>query len=752
MKKEEKLLQALIEISRELLTITDLEQLLERILRVAREVFQFDNAIIRLVSQDGLRLIPAASYGYTREALKQEILVGCGIMGKVAAQARPILVPDVTQSADYLYGIPGARSELAVPLIVEDQVVGVFNVESPVPHAFDETDLESLMTVARHASIAIKNANLYENLRLVSGRFRKLHDFSRHVLDSVNLGIFTLDSDLRITSWNCKMTGWFEMEEAEARGSHLFDLLPELAGTDFHFRLRRVLEQNEPEKCQVVRKSAEESRRHFELHLSALAEAGDSSGAVILLEDITPRIRAERLLLENEKRLNHLAFHDSLTNLPNRLLFHDRLARAMKAACRKKQQVGLLFLDLDRFKNINDSLGHQTGDELLRKVALRLRGCLRSHDTIARLGGDEFVIIVQDLVDHCDLAAIAQKILAQLAKAIRINDDVLFPTASIGIALYPDDGQDVEELMKSADVALYRAKEQGRNTYQFYERAMNARSHELLRLESHLRHALEEQQLVLHYQPQLDLKTGETVGFEALLRWKHPLKGMIAPSDFIPMAEETGLIVPIGEWVLDQACSQAQLWRSRGFDKLRVSVNISPRQFKQPGFVQAVDRILFRTGLDPRFLELEITENILVDNIQEAAGVLQQLRTMGLSLAVDDFGTGFSSLRYLQQLPLDRLKIDQSFVKGITIAAEGTSLAAGIIALAENLNLGVVAEGIENRVQLDFLRQRQCDQGQGFLFARPLTTEEATAYLHRPLTPPFPSSDTDFEDKLHKVR
>lgn len=731
MDKEEKLLQALIEISRELLAITDLEQLLERILRVAREVFHYDNAIIRLISEDGRCLIPAASYGYTREALKQEILIGCGIMGKVAAQATPILVADVTESADYLYGIPGARSELAVPLMVEKRVVGVFNVESPKPNAFSLADLEGLMTVAGHASIAIKNARLCENLRSINGRFQRLHDFSRHVINSVNLGIFTLDAEFKITSWNHMMTRWFQVEEEQAVGRDLFELLPELIDTGFRSRMTKVLQQSSPEKYRFMRPLAEGPQHHFELHLTALRENLEVPGAVILLEDVSDRIRAEEKLRENEKRLNHLAFHDSLTNLPNRLLFHNRLIQAMSLAKRKNQRIGLLFLDLDRFKNINDSLGHQAGDELLRKVALRLKNCLRECDTIARLGGDEFVIIVQELQDIRDLAAVAQKVLLHLPKGIRIKEDLLFPTASIGIAVYPDNGRDVEELMKNADVALYRAKEQGRNTYQFYEREMNARAYELLLLEGNLRQALDQQQFVLYYQPQIDLRSGKTTGFETLLRWEHPVKGMVAPSDFIPLAEETGLIVPIGEWVLYQACCQAQSWHAQGFRDLRMAVNISPRQFKQPGFVNTVARILRRTDLDPRLLELEITENVLMENSEEAARVLQQLRDMGLSLAVDDFGTGFSSLRYLQQFPIDRLKIDQSFVQGISSERQDTSLAAAIIALAQNMKLGVIAEGIETMFQLDFLQQRRCDQGQGFLFSRPLPTEAACQYLRR---------------------
>lgn len=729
MHKEKTLLQALIEISKELLTITDQEVLLDKILSIAREVFQFDNAIIRLVDEDGQRLVPAASYGYTNEAIKQEIFLGQGIMGKVAAQGKPVLVADIAESKDYLYGIPGARSELAVPLIVQKRIVGVFNVESPIPGAFSEADLERLMTVAGHASIAIKNAQLYESLCTVTKQFQKLDDFSRHVIDSANLGIFTIDSNFRITSWNRMMTSLFSTPENQARGKLLFDLLPNLHIDHFSSLLRQVLTGEESSNFQTMRLFVEDRNQHFELRLTAFKEEMDLAGAVILLEDITQRVATEEKLQDNERRLNHLAFHDSLTNLPNRLLFYNRLKQAMALARRRQKQVGLLFLDLDRFKNVNDSLGHQVGDQLLRKVANRVKSCLRESDTIARLGGDEFVIIVQDFDQAKELGTIAQKILCYLPRAIPVNDEILYPTASLGIAVFPDDGEDTEALMQSADVAMYRAKEQGRNNYQFYKPEMNARAYEMLQLEGNLRQALEKQQFILHYQPQVELNSGDIIGMEALLRWQHPTKGMVAPNDFIPLAEETGLIVPIGEWVLRTACNQLRDWHEMGFSSLRMAVNISPRQFREPDFIPSLEKVLRKSEIDPSWLELEITENVLMEDAQQSAKMLGQLRSMGLSLAIDDFGTGFSSLNYLQQFPIDKLKIDRSFVNGIDDAAQGTSLAAAIVALAKNLQMEVIAEGIEMPAQHNFLQTHQCEYGQGFLFSAPLSAPEAEKFL-----------------------
>ncbi len=729
MNKKEKLLQALIDISKELLTITELELLLDRILAIAREVFQFDNAIIRLVAEDGRRLITAASYGYTGKAIQQEILIGQGVMGQVAERGTPVLVEDIAETQDYLYGIAGACSELAVPLVVQNRVVGVFNVESPIPRAFNQDDLARLMTVADHASIAIKNAQLYEDLRTITERFQQLDDFSRYIIDSTNLGIFTVDTVYRITSWNRTMADLFGFVEKQALGRRLFELLPDLERDELRRPLSEVLAGEQPAGRQTLRLFAASRQQHFELRLTALEEAGELAGAVLLLEDITQRVATEEKLQDNERRLNHLAFHDSLTKLPNRLLFYNRLEQAMSLARRRKTQVGLMFLDLDRFKNVNDSLGHQVGDQLLRKVANRLKGCLRESDTIARLGGDEFVILVQDFHQPADLGAIAQKVLCHLPRAIPVEEEIIYPTASIGIAVFPEDAEDAEGLMQSADVAMYRAKEQGRNNYQFYKPEMNARTYELLQLEGSLRQALDQQQFILHYQPQIELESGRVTGMEALLRWQHPSKGMIAPNDFIPLAEETGLIVPIGEWVLRTACDQLRTWHAMGFSPLHMAVNISPRQFQEPDFLITVEKVLRKSGLEACWLELEITENVLMEDAQNSAKVLRELRALGLSLAIDDFGTGFSSLNYLQQFPIDKLKIDRSFVQGIADTDQNSSLVAAIIALAKNLQLGVIAEGIELSEQQAFLQERLCEYGQGYLFSAPLAPPEACQYL-----------------------
>ncbi|WP_305042940.1 putative bifunctional diguanylate cyclase/phosphodiesterase [Geoalkalibacter sp.] len=432
-------------------------------------------------------------------------------------------------------------------------------------------------------------------------------------------------------------------------------------------------------------------------------------------------------LLRKEARLEQLAHHDPLTDLPNRLLFQDRLEHALAKAHREGHQVALFFLDLDRFKKINDSLGHALGDHLLREVAQRLSGCVRAGDTVARLGGDEFMIVI-DAVDNLQqVAAIAQKILRHLDRPVEVDGYSLYATGSIGVSLFPNDGRDVDTLMKCADAAMYRAKELGRNTYQFYTADMNARAHELLLLESSLRQALERDQLLLHYQPQFDLADERLVGFEALVRWRHPELGIISPADFIPLAEETGLIVPIGEWVTRTACAQNLAWQRTGLPAVTMAVNISARQFRQNDLVERISAILRETGLDPRLLELELTESMILGNTEGAILTMQALKGLGLSLAIDDFGSGYSSLAYLKRFPIAKLKIAQEFVRDVLIDSNDAAIAASVIALGKSMDLRVVAEGVETAEQLAFLRDKGCDLGQGYLFGRPLPAEAVPA-------------------------
>ncbi|MEP6802145.1 MAG: EAL domain-containing protein, partial [Acidobacteriota bacterium] len=429
--------------------------------------------------------------------------------------------------------------------------------------------------------------------------------------------------------------------------------------------------------------------------------------------DITERKRAE-------EQVKHLAFHDALTGLPNRLLFQDRLRMAVLNAQRSDDRLATLFLDLDRFKVINDSLGHSIGDELLRGVAERLGSCVREGDTVARLGGDEFTVLVPGMTDDEHAAKIARKILGVLRLPFVIDGRELFLTTSIGVALYPADGETAETLVRNADTAMYRAKEQGRDNFQLYTPAMNSRALERLSLESRLRQAIQNEELVLQYQPLVDLKTNRIRGAEALIRWEHPDMGLLAPGEFIPLAEISGLIVPIGEWVLRTACGQMREWQRLGHPRLAVAVNLSARQFQQADLVSQVRSALESADLAPEFLDLEITESNAMQNAEVSISTLWDLKNLGVQLSMDDFGTGYSSLNYLKRFPIDRLKIDQSFVRDVTTDPDDAAIASAIIAMAHSLELTVVAEGVETEPQLAFLRDQRCDEMQGYLVSRPV--------------------------------
>ncbi len=430
-------------------------------------------------------------------------------------------------------------------------------------------------------------------------------------------------------------------------------------------------------------------------------------------------------LKRSEARISYLATRDPLTELPNRLLFNDRLEQGLIAARRKRDKLAVLFLDLDRFKNINDSLGHHVGDLLLKEVSVRMAACIRKGDTLSRLGGDEFVVTLGGLMQASDAAQVALKIITALRRPLTVGEHQLNTSCSIGISIFPNDGEDSRELMKNADTAMYHAKEQGRNNFKFFSPEMNRRAVERQQLETELRLALEQEQFVLHYQPQADLRTGELVGMEALIRWQHPERGLVPPLSFIPVAEESGLIGLIGRWALRTACLQNRAWQLAGLPKLKVAVNISALQLNNPvAFTEDVINILADSGLDAHYLELEMTESVLLKNVSENVAILKRLGEIGVLMAVDDFGTGYSSLAYLKQLPIDTLKIDRTFVRDIEADPDDAAIIQAIIAMAHGLDLRVTAEGVETEGQLAALRRLGCDEFQGFLLSKPLPAQD----------------------------
>jgi diguanylate cyclase (GGDEF)-like protein len=440
--------------------------------------------------------------------------------------------------------------------------------------------------------------------------------------------------------------------------------------------------------------------------------------------DLEGRV-AERTeaLRASEAHLSYSAQHDFLTGLPNRMLLNDRVNQATVFAPRLNKKISVLFLDLDGFKHINDSLGHAIGDKLLQSIAKRLVKCVRATDTVSRQGGDEFVVLLSEMAQSEDAAITARRMLHEVAEAHSIDEHDLHVTASIGISVYPDDGRDAETLIKNADTAMYQAKENGRQGYQFFKPAMNVRAVARQSIEESLRRALERQEFALVYQPVVSLRTGEITGAEALLRWTHPERGAISPAKFIPVAEDSGLILAIDKWVLREACAQARAWVDAGLPAITMAVNVSAIEFRNEKFLEGIFTILKETGMDPRFLELELTESVLMKRPASTESILKALRAAGVQLAVDDFGTGYSSLSYLRKFSMDSLKIDRSFVRQITNAPDETSIVTAMVSMGRSLNLRVVAEGVETQNEVAFLQARQCDEAQGFYFSRAVPSE-----------------------------
>ncbi len=478
---------------------------------------------------------------------------------------------------------------------------------------------------------------------------------------------------------------------------------------------------------------------------------GLTTGAVIVFRDVSAG-RAMAL------QITHLAQHDFLTGLPNRMLLNDRIGQAIALARRHDRQIAILFLDIDGFKHINDSLGHPIGDRLLQSIAKRLVECVRVSDTVSRQGGDEFVVLLSDIEQTEGAAVTARRMLEAVAEVHSIDQQDLHVTTSIGVSVYPDDGEDAEALIKNADTAMYQAKENGRQSCQFFKPAMNIRAVERQFIEEGLRSALEREEFGLVYQPKIDLRTGAITGAEALIRWMHPVRGMISPAQFIPVAEESGLILPIGAWVLRTACEQARSWVDAGLPVGTMAVNVSAMEFRDETFLDRLRTTLSETRLDPRSLELELTESVLMKHAEFTASVLQAVRRRGVQIAVDDFGTGYSSLSYLLKFPIDALKIDQSFVRQIGTGRDDTAIVTAVIAMAKSLRLRVVAEGVETREELEFLRAHQCDEAQGFYFSRPMLPEQFEKLLksHVPDTscdsPLAPKAEAEVEDIREAIR
>ncbi|MDH3354782.1 MAG: EAL domain-containing protein, partial [Chromatiales bacterium] len=431
---------------------------------------------------------------------------------------------------------------------------------------------------------------------------------------------------------------------------------------------------------------------------------------------------------ETERQLEDLAYTDTLTGLPNRQLFHDRLDHELLRAHRQESRVALFFIDLDQFKRVNDTLGHHIGDELLKEVAERLKGCVRENDTVARLGGDEFTVILSDIISSRVVADIAQKIIDLLSNPFKLGENEIFIGASIGISLYPDDGLDEELLTRNADAAMYHAKDMGRGNFQFFSEEINQRNQKRLILENNLRRAIKNREFELYYQPQIDIFTKEIIGSEALIRWNDPQKGQISPLDFIPIAEETGMILEIGEWVFREACKQLRQNIDKGRTLASVAINISAVQFKDEGLVNMISSCIKEEGIPTKYIELEITESAIMNNADEAVIILEKLSALGIRISIDDFGTGYSSLAYLKKFPVDKLKIDREFIRDLPHNPDDVILTTTMIRLANSLGIDVLAEGVESAEQIEFLRTQKCQYVQGYFYSKPLPYDEFESF------------------------
>ncbi len=552
------------------------------------------------------------------------------------------------------------------------------------------------------------------------------------MFESTHEGVMITDAKGRILAVNQAFTRVTGYEEEEAVGHSPSLLRSGYHEPDFYAVIWRALDEAGHWQGEIWNR-----RKNGEVYpeLLSISAVHDRHGAVCNYVGVFTDISQ---IKESEAKLAHLAHYDPLTGLPNRLLLSSRLQHALDQAQRQSDRVAILFLDLDRFKNVNDSLGHQAGDELLCAVTERLTRRLRGEDTLARLGGDEFVVLLERLHEPRDAAMVARSMLDALAEPFALaRGHEVYIGASIGISVYPDDGDNVPQLIQHADVAMYQAKDQGRNAYGFYTQALTENANQRLEMETKLRRGLERNEFILHYQPQVSLSDGRLIGAEVLVRWQRKGEGLIPPNQFIPLAEETGLIVPLGEWVLREACSQWARWQREGHAPITLAVNISPRQFRQQDLAQVVDRVLAETGMPASALELELTEGALMHQGEDAEFTLRELKRLGVALAIDDFGTGYSSLAYLKRFPIDRLKIDQSFVRDISTDPNDSELVSTIIAMGRNLKLQVLAEGVETPEQLAFLVDKECDAYQGYLFSRPLPSEAFAALLaaHNPSSP-----------------
>ena len=752
-------LKLLSECNQVLVRATDETQLIDTVCRLINSIGGYVGVWVGYAEQDEAKSVRAVSlvgvwddeFAASLERVSwADTELGQGPTGTAIRTGQVVITHELQSDpryAPWLEGIArsGAHSAASLPLAAGGRVLGAITLYACAEDAFDGQEMALLRELADDVAYGVMSLRGDVERRRVEQEML----LGRRAIESSNDGILISDSflpDRPIIYVNPafeRITGY---SAAEVVGRNARFLLGEKLDQIGVEELRNALREQRSTKLELHCYRKDGSLFWNDLSLAPVrGESGQVRHQVSIIKDVTER-------KAYETQLEHQASHDALTGLANRNLLADRLDQAIAHARRNKSLVAVLLLDLDRFKVVNDSLGHEAGDALLQTMAQRLTACVRSVDTVARLGGDEFVVLMSDIDSENDAATLARKLLHQLSLPMMVAGREMVSNASLGIALYPKDAEQASTLLKNADVAMYRAKELGRNSMQFYTPAMNASTLARLELESALRRAVLRDELVLYYQPKVELRRGRVVGAEALIRWRHPQLGMVAPGEFIPLAEETGLIVPIGEWVIDQACAQIKAWQNAGLPDITVAVNLSARQFQQENLARTVGQALRLNEVAARCLELEVTESAVMQDPDKTVAILHELKQIGVLLSLDDFGTGYSSLNYLKRFPIDILKIDQSFVRDIITDPDSAAIAVTIISLAHSLRRRVVAEGVETEAQLDFLRRRRCDEMQGYYFSRPLPAEEFARLLQEgrslplvfpvsPSIPPAPDPD-----------
>lgn len=612
----------------------------------------------------------------------------------------------------------GYESLALIPICADDETYGLFQFNDRRQGQFTAEKIALLETMIDSVAIALAKMRTEETLKETS-------QLNQQIINSAGEGVIVYDRDLRYQVWNPYMEQLTGIRAGRILGQRLLDVFPALENSGLIERLELAKAGKMPDSLEYPLTSDDGSSSRWCLDTSAPLRntKGEIIGVIATVQDVTDRKRYER-------ELEYQSSHDALTGLANRNLLTDRLGQSLIYAGRSKRIVAVLFLDLDRFKVINDSLGHSYGDQLLQMVASRLNHCVRQGDTVSRLSGDEFVITLVEVAELDDVVLLSKRILEKLGKPFQLKGHELRISASIGISLFPRDGDNVETMLRHADIAMYQAKEEG-DTFRFFAPEMNLRIQGTLELEADLRRALEEKEFTLYYQPKIEISSGRITGCEALVRWQHPRRGLVSPGDFIPLAEETGLIVPLGSWVLREVCKQARGWQDAGLPPITLGANLSARQFRQNDLVNEVQEALQDTKLAPGTLELELTETMVMHDPDSAAETMHHLKELGIILSLDDFGTGYSSLNYLRRFPVDNLKIDRTFISDVTHDASAAAMVSSVVAIAHNLGIKAVAEGVETWDQYDLLAECSCDALQGFLFSRPLSADAFAQILRQ---------------------